>query len=492
MPSITLQEALSVAEAIDPPYTGDKADASKVKSFLQSNADKIRVTGSDGLAVDLKSIEVEAPAPSVKSLTLPARAAAAAGTTASVLPADLDLKVKAMAEQAFKNAAAELKAQRPGGLPETKAGDIGTVKSGEEVRYERKMRDGNAVFGDYADAKGFAHYLAARTAVKMGRLSDYERHQKAYLKFCETKGYVTTSVASGGALVPDQYDARLIQLIKDYGVARKVCTVINMESDTVTRPRVTGELTVYYPAEGSAGTESTRTWSDVQLRAKQGIVLVKMSTAIVADAAIDIAEDSARSAARAIAAIEDQTLFNGDGSNNGTYIPGCRGIVYNFGTSATTDSRSNTGGDTSDAHTRANLIVAMGKCPRFVGGMPGWHLSYEMGSILLGLALAQGAANTQDFAGLGTLDTAFNRPIFYNNVMNLNFNTGADTVDMLFGDISQAAYLGLRGGIQIDTSTERYFDEANIALRAIVRHDLTVHDMGSTTTQSPVVALYQT
>lgn len=488
METITLDEALGVADAISPPYAGDRKSAPAVKAFLQSNHDKIKVKGSDGLDIDLKSVEIQEDT-EIKSVTLPTRTAKAAGTTE---PADLNLKLKAMLEQAI---ASDVKSRRPGGLDPEKP-VIGKVIGSEERKY---FDNKTAVFRgtdgrpDYADAKGFAHWLAAKCAIKLGRVADFEKHQRRCMELMESKGYLTTDTASGGALVPDSYDARVIQLVKEYGVARRICTFINMESDTVTRPRVTSDITLYYPAEGSATTASQRTWSNVQLRAKEGVGLVKMSTAIVQDAAIDIAEDTARSMARVIAKTEDDTLFNGTGAGAGTsYTPGIQGVVYMFGTSATADSRSVTGGDTSDAHTRANLITLMSKVPRFVGGMPAWHCSYEMEAFLLGIALAQGAADAKDFQGLGMVNTVFGRPVIPNNVMNLNSNTGGDVVDILYGDMSQCAYMGVRGGTQIDTSTDRYFDEANIGIRCIVRHDITVHDLGSTSTQSPVAALYQT
>lgn len=476
-------EALKWAQAVG--YAASPTDPALIKSFLADNAAKLQIDGPDGKPVDLKSIEIEPDAaPEVKKFALPVPEA----------KTDIAAMVKAQVAEVFKNAP-EAKAQRPGGIdPDvTKQTKIGSVKSGEEIKYEDKQRAKQNVFGDYREAKGFAHYLAAQASIKTGKVHDYQRHQAAYLGICEEKGYATNAIATGGALVPEQYDARIVQLIKEYGVARKVCTTINMASDSVTRPRVTGELTVSYPAEGSAATESSRPFSNVQLKAKKGIVLVKMSMEIIADAAIDIAEDSARSAARIIAKVEDDTLFNGTGAGAGTsYIPFCKGYANLFGATATTDTRSQIGGDTGVLHTRAHFIQTMQKAPRYVGGMAAWHCSYENEALLLGLALAQGGASAGEFAGLGTLNTVFGRPVIPNNVMNTTEDVAGDIPDFYFGDISQSAYMGLRGGIEIDTSTERYFDEANIALRAIVRHDIVVHDLGTTTTQSPVVCLFQT
>lgn len=483
---VKVSEALTWAQAVG--YTGPATDPALIKSHLVENASKLAITNpADGKTVDLKdakSFDLESDtAPEVKSFT----ATPATGKT------DIAAMVKAQVAEVFKNTE-EAKSQRPGGIdPDTKATKVGSVKSGEEVAYEYKQAKKQAVFGDYREAKGFAHMLAAKAALSRHKINEYQRHQTAYLQICEEKGYAENAIATGGALVPEQFDARIVQLIKEYGVARKVCTVVNMTSDSVTRPRVTGDLTLYYPAEGTAGTESSRTFSNVQLKAKKGIALVKMSMEILADAAIDLAEDTARSIARIVAKVEDDTLFNGTGAGAGTsYIPFCKGYQNLFGATATTDTRSQIGGDTGILHTRALFCQTMQKAPRYVGGMAAWHCSYEAGALLLNAALAQGGAGSAEFAGFGVLDTVFNRPVIYNNVMNTTEDVAGDIIDFYFGDISQSAYMGLRGGLEIDTSTERYFDEANIAIRGIVRHDIVVHDLGTTTTQSPVVALWQT
>ena len=53
--------------------------------------------------------------------------------------------------------------------------------------------------------------------------------------------------------------------------------------------------------------------------------------------------------------------------------------------------------------------------------------------------------------------------------------TGGDT-QVLFGSFSKAVIIGDRAGVRVQTSSERYFDEDNLAVRATVRYDIAVHD----------------
>lgn len=481
MPKITAADLRQLAQ--DNGYKGDDKDLQAMRKCLEDSGATPQFEGKD-----LTWAEVDIESEAKRVISLPNRKTDQKPEEKS---GDWDAKVKSLLEEELKRRNIE----KPTGRPENvgaKAQPV-EVKTSDERIYENKVRSGTAVLGDdYGIAKGIAHWWAYQGALACSKVKQAEEHFQKYAEIMERKGYAGATIAAGGALVPEQYEVALINLVKDFGVARRLCTVVNMTGDKVVRPKVTGALTVYYPDEGSAATESTQTWSLVSLQAKKGVVFTKMSDEIVADAAIDLVEHTTREQARAIATIEDESLFNGTGAGAGTtYIPNVRGIIDIFGGTATTDSRSQIGGDTSDVHTRAFVLQALGKVPSFVGGNIAWHCAHEMAAMLHNAAQTAGGVTTAEVAGR-TVQMLYGYPIITNNVMNRNFNTSGDIVDVLVGDISQAAWFGNRQGVQIDISRERFFDTMQLAVRAVVRHDIVVHDLGATNAQSPVVALYQT
>ncbi len=110
---------------------------------------------------------------------------------------------------------------------------------------------------------------------------------------------------AGGALVPDQLSAAIIDLREIFGVFRRECGVVPMGSESMAVPRRTGGLTAYFTAEAMAITESEKTWNQVNLIAKKLAVLTRMSTELSDDAIINVADDLASEIAYAFANKED-------------------------------------------------------------------------------------------------------------------------------------------------------------------------------------------
>jgi HK97 family phage major capsid protein len=66
------------------------------------------------------------------------------------------------------------------------------------------------------------------------------------------------------------------------------------------------------------------------------------------------------------------------------------------------------------------------------------------------------------------------------------------TVAILFGDLSLASTIGVRKGIVISSSKERYFEYRQVAIQATERFCINNHDLGDTSTAGPLVALVGT
>jgi len=58
-----------------------------------------------------------------------------------------------------------------------------------------------------------------------------------------------------------------------------------------------------------------------------------------------------------------------------------------------------------------------------------------------------------------------------------------------FGNLGMACSLGDRRGIRVALSSEQYWEEDQIGVKGTMRHDINVHDLGSTTVKSPFAVL---
>lgn len=395
----------------------------------------------------------------------------------------------------------QLAAQKRNGriTQQTDATVVGDVESGEERMYKARISQGVAAFKSYGMAFGFAAHLQHQFLVSQNRTQEAQALYTAKAQELEnrgmkltTKGYTQTTTASGGALVPEGFDADLWQLVLGYGVARKVARQVTMTSETITRPKATGDLTVYYPAEGTAGTESTKTLSNVQMRAKGGIVIVKTSRALAMNAAISVVDDAARDIARAIAKTEDKSLFLADGSGvaNG-YIPGTQGVLNIISETSTGARVYNSASSTGSLGVTLSEIVALtATVGSFVGMFKAFHCTEQVGAAIFHrLAASVGGIQPMQIQGLGLVPSFLGYPIIYNNVMRSSLTDSANAQLVVFGDMSLAADFGDRTGVVIEMSEQRYWDENNIGIKGTVFHDLNVHGLGTSSDTGPIAVL---
>ena len=89
--------------------------------------------------------------------------------------------------------------------------------------------------------------------------------------------------------------------------------------------------------------------------------------------------------------------------------------------------------------------------------------------------LADAGGNT-----LATLAAGAGQPSFlgYPVFLTDQLPTASTSVgsNCLFGAFDKAVIIGDRAGVRVQTSSERYFDEDNLAVRATVKYDINVHD----------------
>jgi HK97 family phage major capsid protein len=359
------------------------------------------------------------------------------------------------------------------------------VKSLESVW----KREGGHVFDSHQKAFAFGNALVAGPLAPYVN-ADLVGKAKANCESLRNKGYLTFPTSVGGALTATQFAPDIIVQLPQFGVLARHAYQVQMTDTRWQQSKAAGYLTVSYPDEGSAPSTTQQTWSNITLLAKKGIAIVKSSREINEDAMANLGDHTARELARSFARQEDLNGFSGD---NSTTYGRMRGIIDIFGSTATADSRSVTGGDTTAAHTMANLHATMAALATWARPGAAWFCHPTIAALTFDrLGAAQGGVTWRETMDYGSVRMFLGHPVIEVEVMNANGNTGGDVVDILFGNMREAVALGRRKELTIEVSDQRYWDEHNLGMKGVIRHDVNVYSLGSTSEAGPLVALFQT
>lgn len=297
---------------------------------------------------------------------------------------------------------------------------------------------------------------------------------------------------AGGVLVPEQLAQAIIDLRETYGIFRQNCTVRAMASDKMDVPRRAGGVTATFTAEGAAATASDPSFNVVQLSASKLAVYTKISTELVEDAIIDMADWVAQEFAWAFAKKEDECGFSGDGTDAYGQITGVLTKIID-GNHAASAKDATSGHDAITDITADDLGFAIGALPSYAEAGAKWYCSRVFKALVFDALMSAGGGNTMtDLAGkpipsyLGYPIVVVPGTIFPTSTANAAIN---DVAACLFGDLSQAATMGTRREIRFRVLPELYAINDQIAVMATERFDINVHDLGDGTTAGPIIGL---
>lgn len=133
--------------------------------------------------------------------------------------------------------------------------------------------------------------------------------------------------ADGGYLVQPEYRNTMLSLIQQYGVARQFCTVIPMSTTELIMPKLTGGVQVYWIGEGQSVTETQPSFGEFRMTVKKLAALVPMTSELLNDANLAIANLLATLFAQALAKEEDRIVFVGNTAANDPF----NGVLYDPG-----------------------------------------------------------------------------------------------------------------------------------------------------------------
>jgi HK97 family phage major capsid protein len=294
--------------------------------------------------------------------------------------------------------------------------------------------------------------------------------------------------AAGGFLVPEELESAIIDLREQYGVFRRESRVLPMARDIIEIPRRASGVTASFTGESTALTESDPSWNRVTITAQKAGVLTRISSELAEDAIINIADWVAQEFAYAMALLEDQCGFIGDGTSTygGMVGTNVKIIDGNHGIGAHDAAAGN---DTFAEIDLDDIVGLMAVLPEYADGNAKWYISKAGKEIVFGsLAAAAGGNTIQTLAG-GFTPSFLGHEIVTSQVMPTSTGDLSDAVMFLYGDLRLASTMGVRRDIRIMLSDQRYFAEDELGIKATHRFGINVHDLGDGSTGGPVVAM---
>ena len=153
--------------------------------------------------------------------------------------------------------------------------------------------------------------------VKTGRASD--EYRKAMLTALRTNFKQVSNVlqegvdADGGYLVPDEYDTRLIDVLEEENIMRKLGTKITTSGEHKINIAATKPAAAWIE-EGGALTFGDATFSQILLDAHKLHVAVKVTEELLYDNAFNLENYILTQFGKALANAEEDAFFNGDGT----------------------------------------------------------------------------------------------------------------------------------------------------------------------------------
>jgi len=367
-------------------------------------------------------------------------------------------------------------------VPQTEAGTVNV--SNIIVPAEAKSRSGIKSFAG-PDAEKEA-YLAGLfySAAMFGNKNAAQRLGDCGIQMAQQVG----DDSLGGYLVPTVLENRLIRLVEEYGVARRVSRVMPMGvGGTFNIPRRTDGYTAYFVDELAAGTESDITLDQISLVAKKIMVLSKWSTELPEDALVKLGDIITAEIAYCFAQKEDDCFFNGDGTAGYGNITG-----WDSALAAGSVVSAAAGVNTPGEMTLGLFEEAIGKLPLYPGIAPKWYMHHSIwANVCQRLAMAAGGNMVDNFVNGVAQRSFMGYPVEIAQVLPAGTASTdlAATKVCYFGDMAMGSTFGDKRGVTIDTDSSVYFTSDAIALRATERFDINCHEVGDATNAGPVVAI---
>lgn len=363
-----------------------------------------------------------------------------------------------------------------------------TEERSEAVRIEAVPFSGRLrAFAKAEDAYKAGMWFKARSG---------DAHAK---RWCEDHGVEVRALGgasgAGSNFVPDVLSSTVLRLVDQYSAFAQNATNVTMPSDVVLFPKRTAGVSGSWISENSAITPADPNATQVTVTAKKLAAAVTISSELLQDSIVSIADWVAAELALGISNAVEAAAWLGNPSN----APSVAGLVTSYagGLMKTTTADSVTtydyaaslvaaAGDTPDEVTKANLLAMMAAVPQHSRANAKWYCSpYFFATCMQALDLNQGGSVGLS-AGMGM--TFLGSPVVFTDQLP-GSEDATGKIMCLYGDLANSSIYGTRAGLEIQSSDQVNFLSDQTVIRAIARVGITHHTIGSSTVAGPVIGL---
>jgi HK97 family phage major capsid protein len=328
----------------------------------------------------------------------------------------------------------------------------------------------------------------AGMSIKAALFNDDEARRWCHDHGVETRAQAGGINALGGVLTNDELSSEIIRLVEEFGAYPANVRTVSMNSDTLLIARRTGGLTARPIGENAAPLSSDVTFDNVSLVAKLWAVDNRIPVSLLEDSVIDLADAMAVEIAQAYAETYDRVGFVGNGSGDDHGMTGVATAIVD-GTHAKSVVAAKQNNKAFSQLELLDYTNTVARLPVYARRNAKWYISPAgYGSSMLRLMMAATGNNVADVAGGAGL-SFLGFPVVLSHPLESNL-TGTDgKVACLFGDLSQAATMGIRREVGIKTDASRFIEFDQLLTFATSRVAMVAHDLGNATTAGPIVAL---
>jgi HK97 family phage major capsid protein len=314
------------------------------------------------------------------------------------------------------------------------------------------------------------------------------------LRWCKDHGVESRALgensnSSGGALVPEEFAARVIRLVENYGTfAASNVEKVTMTRDTMIIPKRVSGTSAYFVGEGTAVSESEPTYANVQLIAKKLACGTRLSSEVVEDALVSIADAVAVEFSTSLALKNDLCGWNGDGTS---VYGGIYGVVpkINDGTHTASVLSAGAGATGFETLTVTDFIKAIGKMPLYARQGAAWYISPAGFAASMARLRYAAGGNTVETVGGAANEMFLGYPVNLVHVMDTTLGADPSKVKVLFANLGLSSIYARRRDFSVRMYDQVYATTDQLLLQGTMRFDIVHHSLGDNATPGPVIAL---
>lgn len=277
----------------------------------------------------------------------------------------------------------------------------------------------------------------------------------------------------GGYVVPEEWRNNLIMMLESYGVGRREVTNIPIAREELVIPKLTSGVQTYWVGEGRTIPQTQPSFGEIRMIVKKMAAMVPITSELLSDSVIAIANLLSTLFAQAIAREEDRVIFTGDVAGAGDPF---NGVLHDPDVSNSAMASGSTSFADLDADFLADVVTSVSS---IVGEGARWYMHRTIFNILRkmqvqtydGSSLANNNQYVYSAPAGSDPGTIWGYPYTLVESMPTIADDAADTPFMFFGNMKHY-YLADRQALSIARSEHVGFAQDKIFIRVLQRESM--------------------